>query len=261
MAGAYFCANGILSIESRITSFEPECWTMPKMIRKRGLECDAALKRWSNPAAYAAMEEFSDVATHHTNEPDSIKRWGQYRKLRNALEEALVRKLQEGELFASGLPKFGRRIRELIEPGLWEDLEIDYGMGDICGPSQIYSHAEFFEPTDIPANVFPLPEWLTETSAPYFYPEGLDYRHVRVEGETIVLGDQQRKVIAFLHRKMLENEPWQALRSIQDGAQVNAKMQDLFGREVHWSKLLLSDRKGSYRLRDRPNMTIAEDVP
>jgi hypothetical protein len=233
---------------------------MSKMIRKRGLECEAALKRWSDPAAYAGMEEFSDAATSHTNEAHSINRWREYRKRRSALEETFVRKLQEGELFASGIPSFGKR-REPIEPSLWDDLEIDYDLGDVCGPSQIYSHAEFFEPTDIPANVFPLPEWLTEKSAPYFYPEGLDYRHVRVEGETIVLGDQQRKVIAFLHRKMLENEPWQVLRSIQDGAQVNAKMQDLFGREVHWSKLLLSDRKGSYRLRDRPNMTIAEDVP
>jgi hypothetical protein len=233
---------------------------MSDTIRKRGLEAEAAVERWSDPAAHSEFAEVSGVRQRHTDEPHSIARLRRYSQLRNGLIEAFMLKLQNGDLLASGIPRFGER-REVIHPSLWDDLAIIFPSSEISRRGVIYRKVEFFEPTDIPANVFPLPEWLTETSARYFYPEGLDFRHVRVEGETIVLGDQQRKVIAFLHKKMLENEPWQALRSIQDGAQVNAKMQDLFGRELHWSKLLLSDRKGSYRLRDRPDMTLAEDVP
>ena len=230
------------------------------MIRKRGMEADAAVRRWSDPASYSAFADLSGVGVRHTDEPHSRAKLKRRSELRNGLIAAFMLKLQSGDLLASGIPRFGER-REVIHPSLWDDLTIIFPSSEVSRQGVIYTKAEFFEPTGIPANVFPLPEWLTETSARYFYPEGPDYRHVWVQGETIVLGDQQRKVIEFLHRKLIENEPWQAHRSIQDGAQVNAKMQDLFGREVHWSKLLLSDRKGSYRLRDRPNMIIAEDLP
>jgi hypothetical protein len=227
------------------------------MIRKRGLECEAALKRWSEPAAYAAMEELSDVATRHTDEPHSIKRWVQYRKLRNALEEALVLKLQEGDLFASGIPRYGRH-REIIEPSLWDDLEIGYDLGDICGPGQIYSHAEFFDRTDIPSNISTLPEWFKKPQEQYFFPHDSGYRHVTAGGVIFALGDQQRRVIAFLHQKALENDPWQALAHIHKGARVHSPMRDLFGRDDHWSDLLLSDHKRYYRLRTVPGMVMSK---
>ena len=231
---------------------------MSKMIRKRGLEAEAAIRLWSDPAVYSGYAELSDVRVSHTDDPLSMARLRSCCNLRNSLIEAFMLKLQDGDLLASGIPRFGDR-REAIHPSLWDDLVIIFPPSEISRRGVVYTKAEFFEPIHIPANVFPLPEWLTERPPPYFDPEGPDYRHVRVDGETIVLGDQQRKVIAFLHKKMLENEPWQLLRSIQDGAQVGAKMQDLFGRPVHWSKLLLSDKKGAYRLRDQASLTVAAD--
>jgi hypothetical protein len=228
---------------------------MSKMIRKRGLECEAALKCWSDPVAYAGMEEFSDAATSHTNEAHSITRWREYRKRRSTLEETFVRKLQEGELFASGIPRFGKR-REQIESSLWDDLEIDYDLGEICGPGQIYSHAEFFEPTDVPTDKT-LPEWFEKPQEKYFFPHDPGYRHVTAGGVIFGLGDEQRRVVAFLHRKALENDPWQATASIQDGAQVRGSMRNLFGSKIHWSELLLSDGTRYYRLRDRPGMVMA----
>ena len=229
---------------------------MSDTIRKRGLEAEAAARLWSDPTLYSEFAEASNVTQRHTDEPQIVAR-RRHSQLRTAVIQAFILKLRSGDLLASGIPMFGER-REVIHPSLWDDLAIIFPTSEISRRGVIYTKAEFFEPADIPANVFPLPEWLTETSTPYFYPEGPDYGHVRVEGETIVLGDQQRRVIAFLHKKVLEKEPWQTLRSIQDAAQVSAKMQDLFGSDLHWSKLLLSDRKGSYRLRDRPDMTIAQ---
>jgi hypothetical protein len=226
------------------------------MIRKRGLDCEAALKRWSDPAAYAAMEELSDVATRHTDEPHSMKRWVQYRKLRNALEEAFVLKLQEGDPLASGLPGYGRS-REIIEPSLWDDLEIGYDLGDICGRGQTYSHAEFFDPATIPSNISNLPEWFRKPREQYFFAHDSGYRHVTAGGVIFALGDEQRRVVAFLHQKALENDPWQATVSIQKGAEVHGSMRDLFGRADHWSDLLLSDHTRYYRLRDCSGMVMS----
>ena len=230
---------------------------MPEVIRKRGLDAEAAARRWSDPAAYAEFAELSDVAVQHTDEPHSLARLKRRSYLRNALIEMFMIKLQSGDLLASAIPKYGDR-RVIIHPSLWDDLFIIFPTSEISRGGVIYTKAEFFEPTDVPGNIYPVPEWLAKP-VPYFSLEGSDYRHVCLDGETIHLGDQQIKVIAFLHKKALENEPWQSLRSIQDGAKVMSKIQDLFGQPWHWLKLLRSDAKGYYRLRDQPSRTVREE--
>jgi hypothetical protein len=163
------------------------------------------------------------------------------------LDCGLSAEAAERRLLASGIPRFGER-REVIHPSLWDDLSIAFPTSEISRGGVIYTKAEFFEPSEIPTNV-PVPEWMTK-AVEYFTLEGSDYRHVRAGGVLITLGDQQRRVIEFLHAKMIENEPWQSLRDIQNAANIKSRMRDAFHEDIHWSHLLKSDLKGAYRLRD-----------
>jgi DNA-binding response OmpR family regulator len=80
-----------------------------------------------------------------------------------------------------------------------------------------------------------------------------DYSEIRLLGEPFAFtGDVNRAVIRLLHEAAVAGQPWQSGKAIlaKAGSQdAEGKMANLFGDHPSWGKLLLSNRRGKYRLR------------
>ena len=80
-----------------------------------------------------------------------------------------------------------------------------------------------------------------------------DYSQVRLCGERYhFTGDIQRAALGFLHAAAKTSEPWRSGKVILMAAKsndANMRMVNLFGRHSAWGVLLLSDKRGKYRLR------------
>lgn len=76
-----------------------------------------------------------------------------------------------------------------------------------------------------------------------------DYREVRLGGETWRLGPLQAEVIRVLHAAHLAGDPWQSGKAILTAAgSKSLKMVDVFKSQPGWRRLVLSNRRGDYRL-------------
>lgn len=229
----------------------------------RGLPPDDALKRWADPILYSAMIEYNEWSQHlgfgkgHPLAETYPPKHKEYWRRREAAEASMTAKLLSAEILGSGLLKEARS-REIIDPSLWDVLYIDFDSDAVRGNGLVYEEAEFFDPTAPPRNVAPLLERLGPLKESYFYTHGSSYRHVTAGGVIFPLGDEQRKVVRFLHEKLLANDRWQPVSAIQEGAGIRSSvMSDLFGSKAHWERLLISDTRRYYSLRDREGMVIA----
>ena len=77
-----------------------------------------------------------------------------------------------------------------------------------------------------------------------------DYREVEINGSKFLLGARQAMVIRMLHDAALAGSPWQNGKSLlKDAQSMSNRMHDLFkSKGPDWSRLMISDRKGLYRL-------------
>lgn len=76
-----------------------------------------------------------------------------------------------------------------------------------------------------------------------------DYRRVELGGETFSLGPKQARIVALLHRALMEGDPWRTGRQLLDHAGSSAdRVRDLFKSQSDWTKLIVSDGRGLYRL-------------
>lgn len=79
-----------------------------------------------------------------------------------------------------------------------------------------------------------------------------DYAEVRLGDEMFSFtGTVNRAVIRILHEASIAGRPWQSGKATlaKAGSQdAEAKMRNLFGAHPCWGKLLLSDRRGNYRI-------------
>ena len=80
-----------------------------------------------------------------------------------------------------------------------------------------------------------------------------DYSEVRLHGEPhFFTGEIQQAAIRFLHAAAQTDEPWRSGKSVLTAAEsndTNYRMSNLFRRHSAWGVLLLSNRRGKYRLR------------
>jgi DNA-binding response OmpR family regulator len=80
-----------------------------------------------------------------------------------------------------------------------------------------------------------------------------DYSEIRLHGEPFYFtGDVNRAVMRLLHKAAVAGEPWQSGKATlaKAGSQdAEGKMRNLLGDHPCWGKLLLSNRRGKYRLR------------
>lgn len=76
-----------------------------------------------------------------------------------------------------------------------------------------------------------------------------DYRRVELGGETFSLGPKQARIVGLLHRAHMEGDPWRTGRQLLDHAGSSAdRVRDLFKSQSDWTKLIVSDGRGLYRL-------------
>ena len=80
-----------------------------------------------------------------------------------------------------------------------------------------------------------------------------DYREVWYRGERFMFGELQARVIRLLHEAWKSGNPWISGKAVlrrvgsEDSA---AKLGNLLRRHESWQKLVLSNRRGEYRLAD-----------
>lgn len=76
-----------------------------------------------------------------------------------------------------------------------------------------------------------------------------DYRRIELGGETFSLGPKQARIVALLHRAYMEGDPWRTGSQLLDHAGSSAdRVRDLFKSQSDWTKLIVSDGRGLYRL-------------
>jgi len=222
---------------------------------KRGLDPEAALRRWSDQTAYQSLVALAGQADLPLEEEadecirdfESRKK---YQKERRALELAFMQELINGSIIGSGIPKHGRS-RELIDPSLWEVLEIGFGWhADAGGDDRHYEKLEFFAPNEIPQNVAraqPVVPTSSEIGPPFKTDSDFQHLSVRVD---FTLGPLQAKIVELLNAALLKGKPWQNGKAILEQAgSEQIKMGDVFKTQDNWNVLIESDGKGMYRLR------------
>lgn len=76
-----------------------------------------------------------------------------------------------------------------------------------------------------------------------------DYRRIEYAGETFTFGPKQARVVELLHRAHMEGDPWRTGLQLLDHAGSSAdRLRDLFKSQSAWTKLIVSDGRGLYRL-------------
>jgi hypothetical protein len=225
---------------------------------KTGLVPQVALERSSDQEVYA---ELVALCGEHPALPIEAGPGGRYTEKREAAEHAFQQKLMDAELLGSGIPEFGNG-REVIEPSLWELLEIQYFYFDEArSEGRKYEKVEFFEISAIPLNIRLIPEWLDGELGARGYVEfrhDRDYRHVSLRGIDYTLSDLHSKIVKLLHQAFLRGEEWQhGVKVLGEAGSRQFKMGDVLKSRDDWQSLIESDGKGMYRLKIRLDETAS----
>jgi hypothetical protein len=96
-------------------------------------------------------------------------------------------------------------------------------------------------------------KWMLSTSANPQKSRALtqtnDYQRVSYNGLELHFGPVQAAIVAILHQAFLDDSPWCSGKAILERAgSVSPRMADVFKSQPHWRKLIISDRRGLYRL-------------
>lgn len=76
-----------------------------------------------------------------------------------------------------------------------------------------------------------------------------NYKHVIMDEVEFHFGDVQAKIIEMLHDAALSRNPWIHGKTLISSTNSRAaRMRDVFKKKKIWDHLLISDRRGSYRL-------------
>ncbi len=76
-----------------------------------------------------------------------------------------------------------------------------------------------------------------------------DYRHIALSGVEYQFGDVQAAVIRQLHAVAATANPWVHGKKLLNGTNSKAtRLRDVFKSKSDWNKLIVSDRRGYYRL-------------
>ena len=78
-----------------------------------------------------------------------------------------------------------------------------------------------------------------------------DGRSVRIGNDVIALGPVQAEVVRLLCAAAAAGTPWQDGKALlRDAGSNSIRMSDLFKRWPNWRRIILSDRRGRYRIRN-----------
>jgi hypothetical protein len=238
---------------------------------ERGLTIEEALQRWSDPSDWAAMNALSEAARPVSNSAGqpptpSVVRHQEYCRRRKPLEDELLRKLRGGELIASATHERPSPTdpRFVVSPETFDRVGFEWDWPDVMTGIGISIHnVEIFSPDEVPLNVDPehLPAWLRRATsgreqpmqaAPpqadiFWHDSG--YRHVRLRGREYSLTQTQAEIVEVLHAAYLSGDPWRHVEQLRHAVKFESpKLAQIFRRLRDWQELILSDRRGRYKL-------------
>lgn len=76
-----------------------------------------------------------------------------------------------------------------------------------------------------------------------------DYRYVKLDGREYHFGDVQARIVKLLHHAIQTNKPWVHSKTLIHESGSNAiRLRDLFKNKGHWGQLIISNKRGYYRL-------------
>lgn len=226
----------------------------------RGFTPDDALKKWSNRAAYAAMLELVDSKDRMGSDRESVDRYFEYSRRRDALEKTFEEKLKQAHVFCSGIPE-RTASRTIINPSTWDVLWVDYDFYSVSGNGLIFKAAEFFEAEHLPRNVTDVPDWFgayqkRQQWTEEFVAVDASYRRVVIRGEEFGLSDLQAAVVRTLHEASRTPDPWCVSKQIVKAAGSGQnKIVDLFRDKPGWRSLIEVLQNGRCRLNLRSRGT------
>ncbi len=216
-----------------------------------------ALGRSAIYANWLAHEDARQPVATATDVPpnERVLRHTVYAEAREALEEELRALLVSGKLLASGIRE-GSDGRVVMKPSLWKQADFSPDFDDVYANAMTFMDVEYFEATELPANIEEPPEWLMKHLArmaaqqppvPQFTP---DYRHVSIGELKFVFGGLQAEVVRYLHSVAADPNPWRPGKVILEeiGSQ-STKISELFKHQKGWRTLIESDGRGKYRLK------------
>lgn len=231
----------------------------PQPESTNGLDPEQALTAFSDPEVVKQLEglaEFRDKLVAG----EQPCRHRLYWRLRAALEEEFLARLRSGELRATGwfLPRSERSAREVVNPGLWEVLDLDFEFSfasdegqaikidrvlvDLCG-SETFEEHEAAAPAGTDAGV-------VQPASGFVHSD--DYKHIELGEHAYTFGDFAAGALRELYEARDTNLGWlsgkQILVKIGAGG---LHLPDLFKNHTSpsWTLLIEGDGRGSYRLR------------
>jgi hypothetical protein len=222
----------------------------------RGLALETAVQKWGDPLLFAEMQEYSEwspplgFSKDHPLAGTYPPKHREYGRRRDVVEADFLEKLQRGELAGSGILS-GARRREVIDPSLWDVLDLDFDSDSVGGNGLVFGSVEYFAPSAVPLNIPPpLPDWLAEGSAQTAsFIADASYRHVTINNVAFVLSPLRAKIVRLLDEARLRGEEWQQGIDLLNGAgSRQLKLIDVFKNLEGWKHLIQSDGSGGYRL-------------
>ena len=217
------------------------------------------------------MNTLSDAARPVSNSvgqppTPAVIRHQEYCRRREPLERELLRKLRRGELIASATNERPSPTdpRFVVSPETFDRVGFEWDWPDVMTGIGISIHnVEIFAPDEVPLNVDPqgLPGWLRRAASEGDQPmqaapvqsaifrHNSGYRHVWLRGREYSLSPTQARVVRALHEAALGDQAWMTLDEIRDNAQfASESLHQIFRRMPDSGELILSNKKGSYRL-------------
>jgi hypothetical protein len=158
----------------------------------KGLTPQEALARWSDPDAFAKMKELEDARDTIVMTPEGQKRHWDFVKWRDVVEAVVMEQIRSGKVLVSAVEE-GDEDRRIIPLSIWPLLTVDFEYELVIGETRRYELPEFFEPSEIPANVFEIPKWLK--TLPGFREPTAPGSRDRSSGIPIVLAVQGQQVL------------------------------------------------------------------
>lgn len=242
---------------------------------QQGLSILEALRRWSPPEEFEAMEELYqptfDDPLFVLGDPQDLRE-APYQARKQKLIRALAQQLAQGELLSSAVPKnadpSGPRIT--LHPSLYNNDDISYfrSANAFTIGSLEYKEVQIFEPVQFPRNIRDIPDWLsdflpstgsverlTQTRAvpsqtgTFDHDDG--YAHVTLRGVEYTLNPIQAGIVRVLHQSYQRGQVWVRGEAIRnevkfDGKSLSSAFRYMKNRD--WQELIVSDRRGAYRL-------------
>ena len=236
------------------------------MVRpRRGVPFEEAVHRWGNAESVArAQSELKALGSLNKLAKDAAYKFA---------DRSLIAQLYDRSLFASGIHA-QESSRTLIDPEGLKPSSASYdrskGVLFTFPASKDYRAVEIFELHILPLNILSKPRWFCaiedaedaaskaallqisepRSASPLVFIPSSDYRHVRLNGIEYSLTAAQSRIVRELHAaQQYGNNGWLHIRDLRDRAGFESdKLSHLFRRMPNWDELILSDKRGFYRL-------------